>query len=177
MVGVSARTLCRVSRLLLPVLACVLLLGACGDNDDGGGASGSCEVQVAGAANQKPDVTVPDCDPPKELQSKSITDGTGEALAAGQTAVVHYVGISWSTREQFDASWDVNQPIPVENVGAANVITGWNEGLLGMRVGERRLLVIPPDKGYGPDGRPPIKPDETLVFVVDMVQIGTGQLQ
>jgi peptidylprolyl isomerase len=147
-----------------------LLLAGCGG--DKTSAPTSCEVQVGGAANAKPTVTVPKCDPPKTLQSKDLTAGTGPAVAAGQTAVVQYVGVSWSDGKEFDASWDRGQPFPVENLGQAQVITGWNEGLIGMKKGGRRLLVIPPDKGYGDQANPPIKANETLVFVVDLTQIG-----
>ena len=86
---------------------------------------------------------------------------------------MQYVGVSWSTGQQFDASWDSGQPFSFDNLGQGQVIAGWNEGLIGMRQGGRRLLVIPADKGYGPQGQPPdIGPNETLIFVVDLTKIG-----
>ena len=81
---------------------------------------------------------------------------------------MQYVGASWSTGQQFDASWDGGEPFTFE-LGAGGVIPGWDEGLVGMRKGGRRLLVIPAAKGYGPQGQPPdIGPNETLIFVVDL---------
>ena len=89
--------------------------------------------------------------------------------AQGRPARVQYVGLAWSTAEQFDASWDSGaKPFDLE-LGAGNVIPGWDEGVAGMRVGGRRVLVVPPDKGYGAQGQPPsIGPNETLVFVIDL---------
>ena len=84
--------------------------------------------------------------------------------------LVNYVGVSWSTKKEFDASWG-RSPFPVENVGQAGVIAGWNEGLIGMKEGGRRQLIIPPDKAYGDTGQGDIKPGETLVFVVDAVKV------
>jgi peptidylprolyl isomerase len=86
---------------------------------------------------------------------------------------MQYVGVSWSTGEQFDASWDRGgQPFQFP-LGGGQVIAGWDDGIPGMKVGGRRILVIPPDKGYGAAGAgPDIAPNETLVFVVDLVGIG-----
>ncbi|MDP9294380.1 MAG: FKBP-type peptidyl-prolyl cis-trans isomerase, partial [Actinomycetota bacterium] len=84
---------------------------------------------------------------------------------------VQYVGVSFSTGEQFDASWDAGQPFSFP-LGTGQVIPGWDKGVAGMRVGGRRKLTIPPDQAYGTAGSPPsIGPNETLVFVIDMVQI------
>lgn len=134
--------------------------------------SGPCDLKVSADITKKPTVTFPKtCPPTQSLVSKDIVTGTGAPLKAGQNAVVQYVGISLSTRQQFDASWDRGQPFTVQNVGQAGVITGWNQGLPGMRKGGRRLLVIPPDLGYGPAGSGPIAPNETLIFVIDLVSI------
>jgi peptidylprolyl isomerase len=165
-----------VRRSLLPPLvaaaALALPLAGCGKhNNTPPASSASCDVQVGGAAGSKPTVTVPHCSPPTQLVTKDVIPGNGKPVAAGQTAVVQYVGLSWSDGRQFDASWDRGQPFPVQNLGQAQVIDGWNEGLIGMKPGARRLLVIPPDKGYGASGQGPIKPNETLVFVVDLVQV------
>jgi peptidylprolyl isomerase len=93
-------------------------------------------------------------------------------VKAGQTATVDYVGVSFSTGQEFDASWDRGEPFPFP-LGGGQVIQGWDQGVEGMKVGGRRELVIPPDLGYGPQGSPPaIAPNETLVFVIDLKKIG-----
>jgi peptidylprolyl isomerase len=85
--------------------------------------------------------------------------------------IVNYVGVSFSTGEEFDASWDTGQPFPVQ-LGAGNVIEGWEKGLVGIREGGRRELIIPPEQAYGAKGAPPsIGPNETLVFVIDALAI------
>lgn len=133
---------------------------------------GKCDITVSKDLGKKPTLTFPKtCDAPRTLVSKDIVVGTGAPLTAGQTATVQYVGVSLSNQQQFDASWDRNQPFPVEDVGQAQVIDGWNQGLPGMRKGGRRLLLIPPDLGYGASGSGPIGPNETLVFVIDLVSI------
>lgn len=120
----------------------------------------------------KPAVEVPEGEPPTELETEDIVEGEGEAAEAGDTLTMQYVGVSYATGEEFDASWDLGQPFIFE-LGAGMVIEGWDEGLEGMRPGGRRQLVIPPDMAYGASGSPPaIGPEETLVFVVDLVEIG-----
>jgi peptidylprolyl isomerase len=129
---------------------------------------GDAGVQVTGDAGAKPEITIPDTEPPTTLHWVDLIEGDGAEVAAGATVTTHYVGVSWSTGEQFDSSWDRGEPIQFPLAG---VITGWQEGIPGMKVGGRRLLVIPPDLGYGEAGTPggPIGPNETLVFVIDMV--------
>ena len=123
-------------------------------------------VEVTGELGSKPEISIPDTDRPTELEITDIVVGDGDEVTAGATVRTHYVGKSWSTGEQFDASWDRGEPISFPLSG---VIAGWTEGIPGMRVGGRRLLVIPGDKGYGPNGYPPdIAPNETLVFVIDL---------
>ena len=97
-------------------------------------------------------------------------EGDGAVARAGQIVTVHYVGVLYQTGEQFDASWDRGQPFKFE-LGAGRVIAGWDDGVEGMRVGGRRELVIPPALAYGDRGSGPIGPAETLVFVVDLVDI------
>lgn len=118
---------------------------------------------------QKPDVTIPDEQPPTELVIDDLTVGDGDEAAAGQQVSVHYVGVSWSTGEQFDASWDRTEPFSF-GLGQGQVIAGWDEGVQGMKVGGRRRLTIPPAMGYGAAGAGGvIGPNETLVFVVDLL--------
>jgi peptidylprolyl isomerase len=122
-------------------------------------------------AAAKPDVTIPEGDPPGELQVEDLTVGDGVEATAGRRVDVHYVGVSWSTGRQFDASWDRGQTFGF-GLGAGQVITGWDQGVQGMRVGGRRRLTIPPHLGYGDRGAGGvIAPGETLVFVVDLLEV------
>ncbi len=128
-------------------------------------------VSLPAAIATKPKVAVPAGPPPKALQSTDLVVGTGPEVTAGSNVTVNYVGVSWSTKEEFDTSWG-RGPFTVENVGQAAVIPGWNEGLVGMKQGGRRQLVIPPDKAYGAAGQgAKIGPNETLVFVVDAIAV------
>jgi len=123
--------------------------------------------------SEKPHVYVPAGEtPPAELVIEDIEVGTGDEAKPGHTVEVHYAGNAWSTRQQFDASWDRGQPISFP-IGVGQVIPGWDQGVPGMRVGGRRELVIPPALGYGAAGSPPtIAPNETLVFVIDLKKAG-----
>jgi peptidylprolyl isomerase len=116
---------------------------------------------------KEPKVPKPSGKPPAKLTVVDIVDGKGAAAKNGDTLTVDYVGTSWSTGKEFDASWKSGQPFPV-TLGQGSVIQGWEQGLQGMKKGGRRLLVIPPDLGYGSTGSgSKIKPNETLLFVVD----------
>ncbi len=121
-------------------------------------------------ATEKPSVEIPEGDPPyRELLVEDITVGEGDEAAAGQAVEVHYVGVSWATGKQFDASWDRGDTFKF-GLGKGQVIPGWDQGVTGMRVGGRRRLTIPPHLAYGKRGAGGvIGPDETLVFVVDLV--------
>ena len=121
------------------------------------------------APSDKPAVDVPDGPPPTELQLDDLSVGDGPEAAAGQTVEVHYVGVSHATGEQFDASWDRGDTFRF-GLGAGQVIAGWDQGVAGMRVGGRRRITIPPHLAYGSQGAGGvIGPDETLVFVVDLL--------
>ncbi|GGS33196.1 MULTISPECIES: FKBP-type peptidyl-prolyl cis-trans isomerase [Actinokineospora] len=129
------------------------------------------DITVEGEAATKPKVTLPDtCSPPTKLLSKDLTPGSGAEAEQGDTVLAHYHLTTWSNRQVLDNSWDRGEPFPVANLGNARVIDGWNEGLVGIKQGARRLLVVPPDKGYGPGGNG-VAPDETLVFVIDAVAV------
>jgi peptidylprolyl isomerase len=119
---------------------------------------------------KKPKVVTPEGDPPAKLVIRDIVKGKGPKAKPGDRLTMQYVGVSWSNGEQFDASWDRGQAFPFQ-LGAGMVIPGWDQGMVGMRQGGRRLLVIPPDLGYGPQGSGPIGPNETLVFVVDLQKL------
>lgn len=120
----------------------------------------------------KPDVTIPDTAPPTELVIEDLEVGDGPEATAGQPVEVHYVGVAWSTKAQFDASWDRDEPLGFR-LGAGQVIAGWDEGVAGMKLGGRRRITIPPAKGYGAQGAGGvIAPNETLVFVCDLMGVG-----
>ena len=121
---------------------------------------------------EKPHVYVPPGEtPPAEMVIEDLEVGDGEEATAGQNVEVHYVGVSWRTRQQFDASWDRGETFEFR-LGRGQVIAGWDEGVAGMKVGGRRRLVLPPDKAYGKRGAGgAIGPNETLVFVVDLLGV------
>ncbi len=119
----------------------------------------------------KPTITIPDGDPPAELLVEDEIVGDGEEAVKGKEVVVHYAGVAWSTGREFDASWNRGDLFDFR-LGAGQVISGWDEGVTGMRVGGRRRLTIPPHLGYGSRGAGGvIKGNETLVFVVDLVGV------
>ncbi len=122
--------------------------------------------------SEKPHVYVPAGEaPPAELVIEDIEVGTGEEAKAGHNVEVHYAGNAWSTRQQFDASWDRGETFTFR-LGAGQVIGGWDQGVAGMKIGGRRRIVIPPELGYGSRGAGGvIKPNETLVFVVDLIGV------
>jgi len=123
------------------------------------------------APKEKPAVEIPDGDPSYQLELEDIEVGDGEEATSGKTVEVHYVGHSWSTGEQFDASWDRGDTFKF-GLGKGQVIPGWDQGVAGMKVGGRRRLTIPPDLAYGQRGAGGvIGPGETLVFVVDLVGV------
>ena len=119
----------------------------------------------------KPDVTIPAAEPPADLVVDDIVVGGGNEATAGADVEVHYVGVAWSNGEQFDASWDRGDTFSFR-LGAGQVIEGWDTGVQGMRVGGQRRLTLPPHLAYGPRGAGGvIGPNETLVFVVDLVGV------
>ena len=121
--------------------------------------------------SEKPEVDFPEGAPPADLTIEDITVGDGEEAAPGRTAVVHYVGVAFSTGEEFDASWNRGETFDFP-LGAGAVIAGWDRGVVGMKVGGRRRLVIPPELGYGDRGAGSvIGPGETLIFVVDLLDV------
>jgi peptidylprolyl isomerase len=119
----------------------------------------------------KPEVDFPGGEPPADLQITDIRPGDGEVAKAGDTVQVHYVGVAYSTGEEFDSSYDRGDPLEFQ-LGAGRVIAGWDQGVQGMKVGGRRQLVIPPHLAYGDRGAGNvIAPGETLIFVCDLVAV------
>jgi peptidylprolyl isomerase len=181
-------------RLLLPLtlLLAAFALAACGDDEDGGktadipsSSSPATPTEAAPPETEpaapeggdpkdlkaKPRVDVPKGDPPSKLETEDIVKGKGKTAKKGDNVTVHYVGVLFEGGTEFDSSWNRDEPFPFE-LGAGQVIPGWDEGVAGMKVGGRRKLTIPPDQAYGPEGQPPtIPPDATLVFVVDLLKV------
>jgi peptidylprolyl isomerase len=119
----------------------------------------------------KPEIDFPDGPPPTDLQVTDLAEGDGPEASAGKTVSVHYVGVAHSTGEEFDASYNRGAPLDFR-LGVGQVISGWDQGVQGMKVGGRRQLVIPPQLGYGDRGAGGvIKPGETLIFVVDLLDV------
>jgi len=119
--------------------------------------------------NEKPEVDFPGGEPPADLEISDIWEGDGAVAKAGDTVQVHYVGVAYSTGEEFDASWSRGAPLEFR-LGVGQVIAGWDQGVQGMRVGGRRQLIIPPSLAYGDRGAGrSIAPGETLIFVCDLV--------
>jgi peptidylprolyl isomerase len=177
-------------RLVLTLIAVVAVFGlaACGDDDDSGGGGGSGDQEAEGTGTQtspspaeaaealkdtstKPVIPKPTGTPPRKLVKEDIVKGKGPGAKKGDTVVVNYVGLNFSNGREFDASWDSGATFPVQ-LGTGSVIAGWEKGLIGIKEGGRRKLVIPPELGYGAQGYPPdIPPNETLIFVIDAVSI------
>lgn len=105
-----------------------------------------------------------------ELKIETLTEGSGAPLVAGQNAVVNYRG-TLTDGTEFDSSYKRNQTFTVENVGNAQVIEGWNKGLIGMKKGEKRRLTIPPTLGYGSSGQGSIPGNATLIFEIELMDI------
>jgi peptidylprolyl isomerase len=192
-----------VRKLLLAVTLTVALAGCVGSsgggqlsssNDAGGSqepnatqgpvvpssGTGGCQSlapshdKIAGTTDlkKKPQIEVPDTPPPCNLVVGDIVIGSGAAAKPGDHLTMKYVGVTYATGKQFDASWDRNEDFDFI-LGAGKVIQGWDQGLVGMQVGGRRQLIIPPQLGYGDQGAgADIPPGATLIFVVDLVKIG-----
>lgn len=138
-------------------------------------ADGDAVEPIANAEDldKKPGIPKPEGDPPAELVVKDLVEGEGEAAQPGDALTVRYVGASFSDGREFDSSWKTDDNMFPFTLGQGQVIEGWDEGLVGLKPGGRRELVIPPEKAYGEAGSPPnIEGGETLVFVVDLKKIG-----
>jgi peptidylprolyl isomerase len=166
----------RTGRVISVVAVAALALAGCGSQKQDSGGGGAQAVQgvtlppQASDVNVKPVIPKPKGSPPGSLQVRDVVQGNGKVAESGDTLTMQYVGVSWSTGQEFDSSWG-KQPFKFQ-LGAGMVIPGWDQGLVGMRVGGRRELVIPPNLAYGPQGQPPsIGPNETLIFVVDLKKV------
>ena len=115
-----------------------------------------------------PTITPPSGPAPAQLEFQDIIEGTGAHVKADSTLTVHYILMTWSNGSLIESSWPGLKPATFP---LANVIVGWQQGLQGAKVGGRRLLIIPPDLGYGPRGSGPIGPNETLIFAIDIIGV------
>jgi peptidylprolyl isomerase len=169
---------------IVGVIALILVAAKCSGSSDTAVDTTVAEDTIAPAVTtpanpklaEKPVITVPKTPKPTKLEIKDLVVGTGPEVAAGDNVDMQYVGSAWSTGKEFDSSWGPGKKaFPVLNVGQAPVIDGWNQGLIGMKEGGRRQIIIPPDLGYGPQGAlPRIAANETLIFVVDAVKVTKG---
>jgi peptidylprolyl isomerase len=122
-------------------------------------------------ALQKPEIDFPEGPAPADLEIKDLWEGDGAQAVPGRDVTVHYVGVSYASGEEFDASWNRGAPFRF-SLGKGQVIQGWDRGVAGMKVGGRRQLTIPAHLAYGDRGAPPaIKPGATLIFVVDLLGV------
>jgi peptidylprolyl isomerase len=129
----------------------------------------AAKTPTSGPLSKEPHVTPPSGPPPTKLVTKEIITGTGTAAKTGSAVAVNYVGALYKTGKVFDASWKRNEPFTF-TLGKGQVIPGWEQGVVGMKVGGRRELIIPAALGYGAKGSPPsIPPNETLIFIVDLL--------
>ena len=172
--------------LLLAALA--VPVAGCGSDDDDKGDNAATTPAASPTASapsatspppettdtaSKPKVTVPSGPAPEKLVIKDLTPGSGKAAKAGDMVTVQYVGVLYENGKQFDASWDRNEPFSFP-LGQGQVIPGWDQGVVGMKPGGRRELIIPAELAYGAQGTPDgsIPPNSPLVFVIDLVSLG-----
>jgi len=156
-------------------VALALALAGCGGGDDTSSTGETTSGAQPGAGstdlNKKPVVSVPNRPPPKQLQQTELVEGDGAEAKSGDEVTVQYVGVGYNSKEEFDSSWSRNEPFTF-TLGAGEVIPGWDQGVAGMKVGGRRELTIPANLAYGPTGSPPvIGPNETLIFVIDLLAV------
>jgi peptidylprolyl isomerase len=159
-------------------VALALAVAGCGSSsDDSSSTQATSEATTTEGSggdtnlNAKPKVTVPDGPAPKKLEEVEIVEGDGAEAKSGDEVTVQYVGVGYDTKKEFDSSWSRNEPFSF-SLGAGEVIPGWDQGIVGMKEGGRRELIIPASLAYGSAGSPPvIGPNETLIFVVDLLEV------
>jgi peptidylprolyl isomerase len=164
-----------VKTLMLTIAVCAgLAMAGCGGSDDSstGSSESTATATTESTAKTKPKVEVPKGAPPQQLEIKDLEEGSGAEAKAGDKVTVQYVGVDYKNGKEFDSSWSRSEPFSF-SLGAGEVIPGWDQGVEGMKVGGRRELIIPPELAYGEAGAPPaIGPNETLVFVIDLLEVG-----
>ena len=140
--------------------------GSAGSSTSSG--SASALPVVTANAGEAPSISAPSGTPPAELTTSDVIVGTGAEVLPTSTLTVHYTLMAWSTGQVIESSWDSGSPATFP---LANVVEGWQKGLPGAKVGGRRLLILPPEMGYGAAGKGPIGPNETLIFAVDIIGV------
>jgi len=148
-------------------IALIGLTGLTGCSELGETMSSNTLVQVTANAGEAPTITAPTGDAPTELVAEDVIVGSGTEVVATSTLTVHYTLMKWSDGSILESSWSSGAPATFPLSG---VIQGWQQGLLGAKVGGRRLLVIPPALGYGPMAGHPLEKD-TLIFAVDIIAV------
>ncbi len=156
-----------VASILALALVALATLGVMNMNSSDTPAAVGSLPTVSANTGEVPTVSAPTGTPPAELTTKDIIVGTGAEVLPTSTLTVHYYLMAWSTGKVIESSW-VGQPATFP---LAQVVEGWQKGLPGAKVGGRRLLVLPPSMGYGAAGAGPIGPNETLIFVVDIIGV------
>ena len=151
----------------LSILLTLSTLTGCGAKSVSNDATAT-NPTVSGAAGSKPVIGAPEGAAPTTLVTNDIIVGTGKEAVASSTLTVHYTLMAWSTGQVVESSWDGGSPATFPLSG---VIAGWQQGIPGMKEGGRRLLVVPAELGYGASGKGPIGPNETLIFVVDVISV------
>jgi peptidylprolyl isomerase len=172
-----------VKKPILTIAVCAgLVFAGCGGGDDSStestpatestaAAESTPATKESSAKKSKPKVTVPQGAPSQQLEVKELEVGSGAEAKSGDKITVQYVGVVYKGGKEFDASWDRGEPFSF-TLGTGEVIPGWDGGIEGMKVGGRRELIIPPELAYGETGYPPaIAPNETLVFVIDLLEV------
>jgi peptidylprolyl isomerase len=159
--------------VLVFIMLGAILLGVNSMSDSGSSASNptassSALPLVTANAGEAPTITAPTGTPPAQLTTSDVIVGTGTEVLPTSTLTVHYTLMAWSTGQIIESSWDGGQPATFP---LANVVEGWQKGLPGAKVGGRRLLILPPEMGYGAAGSGPVGPNETLIFAVDIIGV------
>jgi len=155
--------------LLTIALCAALAIVGCGGGDSSSSSSPSATTSEE-SINTKPKVEVPSGAPPTQLKVTDLIEGSGAEAKAGDEVTVQYVLVDYESGKEIEASWDRGEPFTF-TLGTGAVISGWDLGVEGMKIGGRRELIIPPQLAYGTEGPPPIGPNATLIFVIDLVAV------
>jgi peptidylprolyl isomerase len=163
--------------LLTIALCAALAIAGCGGGDSSSssgdtGEASAVEWSPPGKFGTEPEIVAPGGTAPKQLKTKDLIAGDGAEARTGDEISVQYSGANFKTGEEFDSSWSRNAEPFTFTLGEGLVVAGWEQGIVGMKVGGRRELIVPSRLGYGVGGSPPvIPPNEALVFIVDLIAV------